>query len=577
MTPYRWKILVLFGIIALAGWALLPSIRLYSMPAEERYGSDPEVAELRDQSLKLGLDLLGGMHLVLALDRSELTDEQVPDAMDRAMEVLRNRIDQFGVAEPSIQRQGEDRILLQLPGVVDQERVKDLIGATAQLHFQLVMDREESAMILDRVDRALYNAMSGETGAMEEAADTTGLGSNDGMSDSDGTDSGSNAGSAGNDVAGGDGEAGSGDEPLAVPTLAPGETRPLIDKLYDYPTLPRGSAAVQIEDKDRILELVEYAREADLIPPGRDLGVLSKPRDLGGGFVGYEIFVLKRAPEMTGEGIKTASMVIGLDPNRPGQPGVSLSFTPKGTKDFARVTANTVGRQLAIVLDGRVSSAPTINEKIPFGQASINGSFSDTEANDLAIVLRAGALPADLDFLEERTVGPSLGRDSIRTSLFAAMIGAAAVGLFMLIYYRASGVIALIGLTLNITFLMAGLALFRGTLTLPGIAGIVLTIGMAVDANVLVFERIREEIRAGKRPRLAIASGYDSAFSTILDANLTTLISAIVLFWFGTGPIKGFAVTLGIGIIANLYTAVVVTRTLFDTVTSRRSIDELSI
>ena len=254
-----------------------------------------------------------------------------------------------------------------------------------------------------------------------------------------------------------------------------------------------------------------------------------------------------------------------------------MTMNAQGTTDFRRVTTANVGKQLAIVLDNKVASAPFIRSKIPNGHAQITGSFSDTEANDLAIVLRAGALPAPVNIIEERTVGPSLGRDSIQTSLRAALLGAALVVGFMAIYYRMSGLVAVLALVLNITFLFAGLALFRGTLTLPGIAGIVLTIGMAVDANVLIFERIREELRSGKRPRLAIASGFDRAFTTILDANLTTLISAVVLWSFGTGPIKGFAVTLGIGILANLYTAVVVTRMVFDTITANRSMDELSI
>ncbi|MEZ4650793.1 MAG: protein translocase subunit SecD [Candidatus Eisenbacteria bacterium] len=533
MTPYRWKLLIFIVVLAIAGYALWPSIQLYRMPAEERYGSDPDVAALREESLKLGLDLLGGMRLVLQLDRTQLSAEEVPDALDRAMEVLRNRIDQFGVAEPTLQKQGEDRILIQLPGLLDKQRAIDLIGQTALLEFKLVQQEAKTRQVIDRLDRAIAAALSGAA-----------------VSDSLLADSLSNE----------------------LDT-----SRPLRSLLYDYPSLSMGAPAVAPGDVARVQELLDLVDLDSVVPSDSEVALSSKTQSVGEGAAGYHLYVLKKHPEMTGAAIKNAVMQIGLDPTRPSASGVSMTMNAQGTTDFRRVTSVNVGRQLAIVLDQKVASAPFIRGKIPNGHAQITGSFSDAEANDLAIVLRAGALPAPVNIIEERTVGPSLGRDSIQTSLRAALLGAALVVGFMAIYYRMSGLVAVLALVLNITFLFAGLALFRGTLTLPGIAGIVLTIGMAVDANVLIFERIREELRSGKRPRLAIASGFDRAFTTILDANLTTLISAVVLWSFGTGPIKGFAVTLGIGILANLYTAVVVTRMVFDTITANRSMDELSI
>jgi len=533
MTPYRWKLLIFVVMLSVAGYALWPSFQLYRMPVEERYGADPEVAALRDESLKLGLDLLGGMRLVLQLDRSKLAPEEVPDALDRAMEILRNRIDQFGVAEPTLQKQGEDRILIQLPGLLDKQRAIDLIGQTALLEFKLVQTPAKTRQVIDRLDRAIAAALAGTAVTDSVLADSLG-----GELDS---------------------------------------SRPLRGLLYDYPGLSRGAAAISAADVPKAEELLDLVDLDSVLPEDSEVIFSSKPQNLGGGLSGYELYVLKKRPEMTGAAIKNAVMQIGLDATRPGASGVSMTMNAQGTTDFRRVTGANVGRQLAIVLDNRVASAPSIRGRIPSGNAQITGSFTDAEANDLAIVLRAGALPAPVNIIEERTVGPSLGRDSIRTSLRAALVGAGLVLAFMGIYYRASGLVAIVALLLNITFLFAGLALFRGTLTLPGIAGIVLTIGMAVDANVLIFERIREELRSGKRPRLAIASGFDRAFTTILDANLTTLISAIVLWSFGTGPIKGFAVTLGIGILANLYTAVVVTRMIFDTFTANRSVEELSI
>ena len=272
---------------------------------------------------------------------------------------------------------------------------------------------------------------------------------------------------------------------------------------------------------------------------------------------------------MTGGSIAVAEAQVGLDQTSPGAWGVTMKLTPKGRADFARVTGNNVGRQLAIVLDGVVSSAPNIRERIPSGSASITGSFDAQNARDLAIVLRAGALPAPVRIIEERSVGPSLGSDSIQEGITAGLIGTGMVIVFMAIYYQLSGLIAIVAMVLNIFYLVAAMAGLGATLTLPGIAGIVLTIGMSVDANVLIFERIREELRNQKSVRQSVQLGYDRAFRTILDAHVTTIISALFLFQFGTGPIKGFAVTLIIGLIANMFTAVVFTRMIFDFMLSR--------
>lgn len=530
---FRWKLLLTVGLIALGAWVLYPTLQLYRLPAAERDASTPEMRKLRGKSLKLGLDLLGGMHLVLELDKEKLTPAEVPDALDRAMEILRNRIDQFGVAEPTIQKQGEDRILIQLPEVQDKQRAVDLIGQTALLEFKLVKSPAETRQVIDRLDRAI-------------AAKSEGLS-----------------------------QAALADSALADSLLT---ERPLADLLVGYPEVNQyGGITVADSDVDAVEALLGTIDLDTALPPDVSIAFSQKSEAVGQGVVGRTLYVLNRKPSLTGAAIKNAIMKIGLDSRRPNSPGVSMTLNARGTNIFRKVTGANVHKQLAIVLDGKVASAPVIQDRIPTGRAQITGSFTDAEAKDLAIVLRAGALPAPLRVIEERTVGPSLGRDSIRTSLNAGLVGAIAVVLFMLVYYRLSGLVAVFALCLNIFFLMAGLAGLRGTLTLPGIAGIVLTVGMAVDANVLIFERIREEIKNGKRIRAAIDAGYDRAFRTILDANLTTLISAAVLFQFGTGPIKGFAITLAIGIIANLYTAVLVTRLVFDAVTSRRALKTLSI
>jgi preprotein translocase subunit SecD len=284
--------------------------------------------------------------------------------------------------------------------------------------------------------------------------------------------------------------------------------------------------------------------------------------------------LLKNRTLLTGGYLETAQVKIS---DRFGEPYVAIKFNSQGAKDFDRITSENVKKRLAIVLDGVVHSAPVIQERISGGEAQITGSFTMDEAKDLAIVLRAGALPAPVNILEERTVGPSLGQDSIDKGLWSTIVGAILVMIFMVFYYRVSGIIANAALIMNIIVILGTLAAFRAALTLPGIAGIVLTIGMAVDANVLIFERIREELRTGKTPRAAIETGYSKAFLTILDSNVTTLIAALFLFGFGTGPVKGFAVTLSIGIVVSMFTAIFVTRIIFDHFVWNRKIQTVSI
>jgi preprotein translocase subunit SecD len=394
----------------------------------------------------------------------EIKPEQVRHieklAVDQGLETIRNRIDQFGVSEPDIRTQGENRILIQLPGIKDPQRAIDLIGKTALLEFKLV-DGQHS------VEQALQGK------------------------------------------------------------VPPG------DKIY-------------------------YGRRVDRVT----------------GQVTRTPYLLKDRTLLTGEYLTNAEVRIDTQYNRP---YVALSFDARGAKLFEKISGEHVKERLAIVLDNNVYSAPVIQDRISGGHAIIEGQFTMDEAKDLAVVLRAGSLPAPVKILEERTVGPSLGRDSIRKGLFSMAVGGALVVVFMVIYYSGSGVIADLALILNIILIMAGLAALRATLTLPGIAGIILTIGMAVDANVLIFERIREELRLGKTIRAALDTGYSKATLTILDANVTTLIAAVVLFQFGTGPVRGFAVTLSLGIVASMFTAILCTRLVFDYLLQKRKMKRLSI
>jgi protein-export membrane protein SecD len=524
---FRWKLVILVVVLAASIWVTLPTFRLYGMPEAARNADTKEANDLRTKAVKLGLDLQGGMHLVLALDTSNLRKDDVPRALDRAIQILRNRIDRFNVREPLIQKQGNDRILMQLPGVADKTRALDLVGQTAQLEFKIVKDQAASRQVLESLDRAFAR----KRGVVD---DSTG-------------------------------------------------NRPLVDLLHGYPEFQLGGAMVATEDAPEVEKLLASVKLDSILPADASV-VLSKPaksKDVeerfADGTSGRVLYVLNRRAAITGAEIKTAIMRIGLDANQPNASGVTMTMTSKGASLFRRVTSDNVGKQLAIVLDDKVMSAPSIRERIPGGEARITGSFSADEAGDLAIVLQVGALPAPIKVDEERTVGPSLGKDSVRTGLGAAWVGTAVVVLFMLFFYRASGLVSIFALVLNIFLVFAGMAALRSTLTLPGIAGLVLTVGMAVDANVLIFERIREELRSGKRVKAAIDAGYHRAWTTILDSNLTTLISAAVLYQFGTGPIKGFAVTLGLGIIANLYTAVLVSRMVFDIALANRNPKTLSI
>ena len=325
---------------------------------------------------------------------------------------------------------------------------------------------------------------------------------------------------------------------------------------------------------DAVTAMME-SPEAGAIPKSMELQFNTDPVDLGEGMVGYPLYLLNKHGSLSGDNLTNA--VSRGDPDKPGQFQVSMSLNRKGARLFSKATGENVGRHLAITLDGKVNSAPRINERIGGGQASISGGFSAREAQDLALLLRAGALPVDVRIEEERTVGPSLGQDSVTQGMTAAMYGLIAVIIFIVIYYRGSGLIVVLALITNLVILMGVLAQFGLVLTLPGIAGIILTIGMAVDANVLINERIREELRRNKTARAAVDSGYANATRTIVDANVTTLIAAGILLWFGAGPIKGFAVTLSIGILTSMFTSLVLTRVIMELVTKNRARSGLSI
>ncbi len=539
MKNIKWRLGLIIGTLILAFIFFLPNTPLFKyMP---QWWKD----NLPNRGIALGLDLQGGIHLVFEVEgdraveiTTERTAQRIRDvlekrkltvevkregkdiiispnspevrqavldtyptlesttvgdslifrlsaeeakrikdnATDQALETIRNRVDQFGVAEPVIHRQGENEIVVQLPGYKDPKRAIQLIGKTAQLEFRLVDDEAPVAAELPA-------------------------------------------------------------------SIRPGEEEELIQKFKD-----------RIPEDDVILFQRIFNKET--------------------GEVTKRPFLLKKEILLTGDLLSEARIAID---QRFNEPYVSLSFNSAGAKLFEEITGKYVQKRLAIILDGNVYSAPVIRERIAGGNAQISGAFSMEEAKDLAIVLRAGALPAPVKLLQNVTVGPSLGRDSIEAGKKAGIIAVLLVVVFMFIYYRMSGLIADLAMVLNVILLLGAMAFLNATLTLPGIAGIILAIGMAVDSNVLMFERMREELRAGKTPRAAVDSGYDKAFITIVDSHVTTLITAAVLFQFGTGPIKGFAVTLSLGVAINLFTALIGTKTVFDIINSRREVKKLSI
>lgn len=517
-------------------------------------------------------------------------EKQSEDAINRSREILGNRIDQFGVSEPSIQKQGNRRIILELPGVQDPARARDLIGRTALLEFNLIEETEKTQATLNQIDTYL-NKKAGTTTTGDEAATEMAD-----LAKDEKTKSETEATTTDTEVANTDEAVAQGDDAFDISAdvgeaKTAGDTTGENDAL-DLANTPftallrgvRGDMAVPAENLRQVRSILADPRLDKILPHDAKFVWGAKPEVINDEEY-YLLYYVKSEPELTGSGLTDAQVDISQGYNNPGtagQPIISFELNRTGARKFSRVTGANIGKRLAIVMDDKVFMAPSIRSKIPDGRGIIEGSDSVEEANDIAIVLRAGALPTTVVIEEERTVGPSLGYDSIRKGTISAIIGLILVIIFMAIYYGWSGMVANVALLMNILLIFGGLAFFGkmgmgATLSLPGIAGIILTIGMAVDANVLIFERIREELATGKTVWHAISAGYDRAFTTILDANVTTLIAALVLLQFGSGPVKGFAVTLSIGIVASLFTAIIVTRLIFDFINSRKTIKKLSI
>ncbi len=563
---------IVIVVILASIYGLYPTIQASRISPEDRAAaqSDPalmaRIESIESKAIRKGLDLEGGMYIVLEIDDEGMTAAQAKDALDRVVEILRNRVDQFGVSEPDIKPMGTTRIIVQLPGLQDVERAKSLIGTTARLDFRLVRPADEIQSVLEKLDKAfLRTAAVTEDGAApaeaeaeaepETEAEVAAVDTADTFADLP-------------DLP----DAGGLDEDDPYVQEHPFSAYVYVDANYQrYFGTPIFVEAGNLEKVRAMLA----SPEARAIPRGVEFQFYKEVADLGSGMSGMPLFLVNSRASLTGDRLTGARPA--PDSDHPGNWQVNLNLDRKGARLFSKVTGENVGRQLAISLDGKIHLAPTINSKIPTGTATITGGYSNVAASDLALLLRAGALPVDVRIEQERTVGPSLGHDSIRQGLNAGLYGLLLVVIFVILYYRLTGFVVVLALVVNMVIIMAVLAQFGLVLTLPGIAGMILTIGMAVDANVLINERIREEQRRNKTSRAAVDAGYANATRTIVDANVTTLIAAVILLWFGTGPIQGFAVTLAIGIVSSMFTALVLTRVIMEAYTRNRANAKLSI
>lgn len=632
MKEFRFKIIIVLAAVALSIYLLYPTYQDYqntkfltaaldskrnelkkefpnlpkdkieqmvTLTEDSIKVADPSIIDARKKRIKLGLDLQGGMRVVLEVNTAKLlekiannpddvfkkviadaqkeaaiTDESVvdimgrefqkrnirlsryygtirqddseiiselkkssEDAVNRAMEIIRNRVDQYGVSEPSISRQGSRRIIVELPGVAKEEEAKQLLQGTALLEFRLVKDAEFTFPIMQRIDDVLAKrTKSGVIDSLDKDVTST-----ENIEKTDTT--------AANDT---------------TKQLSEEEFKaqhPFFSAAVLNPQSPYADAYVSQEDKNKIEYWLTLPEVQKVIPDNVEFVFSAKPINSQDGKKIFVLYLVNKTPELTGGVITDAQA--NLDPNT-SAPIVNMEMNSEGATEWARITGANVGKRLAIMLDGVVFTAPNIKGKIPGGRSQIEGSANLDEAKLLEIVLKAGALPAPVDVIEQRIVGPSLGQDSVSSGFNSALFGYLLVGFFMIIYYRKAGTIATIALILVILFILGVLAGFNATLTLPGIAGIVLTIGMAVDANVLIFERIREEMATGKTMRASVDSGFSRAYSAIIDSNITTFFTGVILYQFGTGPVQGFALTLMIGIATSLFGALVITKLMMD-------------
>ncbi len=620
MKEFRFRIILILAAVALAVYLLYPTYadlqntqmineklsnvedslkQLSPPPTDEQISSyltfiedsimvsDPSIRDNREKRVKLGLDLQGGMYLVMEVNTAKLLErlardpdetylevlaqaeeiakrsdenvvtilanllqekgirlsryfgsireddeviidrllEQESDAVTRAIEIISNRVNQYGVSEPNIQPQGSRRIIIELPGISKEEEAKRLLQGRAALEFRLVKDPEFTIPIMNRIDEVLAADFKKDTTVVQ---DTTA------------------------------------NEELSQQEIE--KEHPFFAIAWINNQSPTADAFVSEKNRTKLDNYLARQDVQKVIPDNVEFIYGAKPEATQDGENIFRLYLVNKQPELTGDVVVDARA--NIDPTTT-QPIVQMEMNSDGAREWARITGSNINKRCAIMLDGYIYVAPNIINKIPSGSSQITNMGTMDEAKLIEIVLKAGALPAPIDIIEERTVGPSLGQDSINQGFQSVFIGFILVAIFMVIYYRKAGTIADLALFSTMLFIMGILAGFHATLTLPGIAGIILTIGMAVDANVIIYERIREELATGKTVKAAIASGYSNSYSAIFDSNITTFFTGIILYQFGSGPVQGFALTLMIGIVCSLFSALVITRLVFDYMVSK--------
>lgn len=576
MSFKNWRVLLTLAFVIMAVYAFWDTFKLWTMTPEEKITlneADPgALTRLEQDAIRLGLDLQGGIHVVLRVKMEELDEASREDAVDRAIQIIRNRVDGLGVTEPQIQRQAEDRIIVDLPGYTDASRAEELIGQTALLEFKLLETPDNANLILTRIDSVVAKyqdeqSSEGDTTTIsrEKSADTslassdTTANENDILAELMGDSAVDTSDMFGFDESF---DAGTNEQPFSSRLDA------FMQNSSTGVSWPGFS--VNKNEKPRLEKWLNLPQVRELIPIDVQFA-WSTRMEIRNQREVYYLYLLKRKVQFLGKFLEG----IGTTTDSYGKPVVTFRLSGDPAALFAQLTGANVNKPLAICLDDKVESAPFIQSKIRnSGQITMGQSATFQDARNMEIVLKAGALPAPVEIIEKNVVGATLGTDSINKGFTSSLIGLALVLLFIAIYYRLSGVIADVGLIFNIFFLLAVMAGFGSTLTMPGIAGIILTIGISVDANILIFERIREELRTGKTVRAAIDAGYNRAFVAIFDSHITTLITAGALFLLGSGPIKGFALTLFFGVTISLYTAYVITKQIFDI---RKAYAKLSI
>lgn len=595
MRKYTSKLIIIAGTVLLSLYFLYPTYKDYSLRKSLSALSGPDSASFVEQNeaalrenrlkrIKLGLDLQGGMRVVLEVNVLKLledlaknkddvfasvmkdvrdefktteespvnilrrkfvqrqirlsryyltlrsTDDEVANflqdesvkAIDRGMEIVNNRVNQYGVSEPTIQKLGGTRIIVELPGVTNEAEVRQLLQGTALLEFKLLKEPELTYKVMESIDKALAASSDTTSTDTTAASDSTKIKTPEGE--------------------------------LSKEEFI--KKHPFFGIAVIDPQNAPGEAFVLEENRDRVRRILEREDVRRIVPKDMQFVWSAKGRNAAQGQKVFTLYAVKATPELTGGVVTTARA--NIDPSF-NQPIVTMEMNSEGSREWSRITGANINKRIAIVLDNGVFSAPVVRNKITGGNSQIEGMENIEEARLLEIVLKAGALPAPVEIIEQRSVGPSLGEDSIRSGILSSVIATVLTILFMIVYYRTGGGVADVALVFCMLFILAILAGFKGTLTLPGIAGIILTLAVAVDANVLIYERIREELATGKTLRAAVDAGYDKAWSAIFDSNLTTFISGLILFQFGSGPIQGFALTLMIGIVASMFSAIFIT------------------